>query len=63
VDSPFGRGVLRLAVDRYSYYMYTSDAKEIAEIESMLNKGFDYDQSIHRMIEYEEEQKKSENAS
>jgi hypothetical protein len=43
--------------------MYTSDAKEIAEIESMLNKGFDYDQSIHRMIEYEEEQKKSENAS
>lgn len=50
VDCPFGRGVLRLAVDRYSYYMYTSDAKEIAQIEGYLAEGMNYDQAIRKML-------------
>ena len=49
IDAPFGRGVARLAVDPYSYFAYTSDGKEVAEILAMVEKGKSYDQAIKEM--------------
>jgi conjugal transfer ATP-binding protein TraC len=52
IDSPFGIGVGRLLVDPYSYYVYTSSAKEIAEIESLVREGgLSYDKAIRKMVE------------
>ncbi|HPL64424.1 MAG TPA: TraC family protein [Syntrophales bacterium] len=50
MDTPFGMGISRLAVDPYSYYIYTSDAREIAEIESMVKEGMDYAGAIAEMV-------------
>jgi len=49
-DTPVGEGPLRLAVDQYTYYLFTSDAGEIAEIESMLERGMTYDEAIREMM-------------
>lgn len=49
-DTPFGAGVLRLAVDDYTYYLYTSKAAEIAEIEALVKDRMTYDAAIHEMV-------------
>lgn len=49
LDSPFGRGCLRLSVDDYTYYVCTSDAKEYAQIEQLVAQGNSYDQAIRIM--------------
>lgn len=36
-DTPFGYGVGRLIVNNYAYFVYTSDAKEIAKIEELVD--------------------------
>ena len=46
MDTPFGSGVGRLAVDPFSYYVFTSDASEIAEIEDMVDGGVSYEDAI-----------------
>ncbi len=46
----FGAGVVRLQIDPYSYYVYTSNPKEIAEIEQMVAQGMDYKEAIEEMI-------------
>ena len=46
----FGKGVARLMVDPYSYYIYTSNAKEISEIESMVSQGLSYEEAINEMV-------------
>ena len=46
----FGSGVVRLIVDPYSYYVYTSEPAEISEIEKMVKKGMSYDEAIREMI-------------
>lgn len=50
VQTPFGPGIVRLTVDPYSYYVYTSDAREIAEIENMVSEGVDYAEAIAIMV-------------
>jgi len=50
MDTPFGSGVSRLVVDPFSYYAYTSDADEIAEIESMVKGGLSYVEAIKAMV-------------
>ena len=50
MDTPFGQGVARLAVDPFSYYLYTSDAAEIAEIESLVDNGMSYGEAINEMV-------------
>ena len=50
MDTPFGQGVARLAVDPFSYYLYTSDAAEIAEIESLVDHGMSYGEAINDMV-------------
>ncbi len=46
----FGCGVCRLAVDRYSYYVYTSNPKEISQIESLVAQGKTYEEAIEYML-------------
>lgn len=50
MDTPFGFGVARLIVDSWSYYMYTSDVKEISEISSYVAGGMSYDEAISEMV-------------
>ena len=50
IDAPFGRGVARLSVDPYSYYLYTSAGDEVAEIEKMVDGGMSYDAAIREMV-------------
>lgn len=54
IDGPFGQGIIRLVVDPYSYYVYTSDAKETAKIEEMIKSGLTYNQAILKMLEEQE---------
>ena len=51
MDTPFGCGVSRLIVDPFSYYAYTSDADEIAEIETMVQGGLSYVEAIRAMVD------------
>ena len=50
MDSPYGKGVARLVVDPFSYYVYTSSAIEYSEIEAMVDRGMTYDQAIDEMV-------------
>jgi conjugal transfer ATP-binding protein TraC len=50
MDTPFGVGIGRLAVDPFSYYVFTSDASEIAEIETMVDSGVSYEDAIREMV-------------
>jgi conjugal transfer ATP-binding protein TraC len=51
MDTPYGQGVARLAVDPFSYYLFTSDAKEKAEIDYIVKQeGKDYAQAIEEMV-------------
>ncbi len=50
MDTPFGLGITRLVVDPFSYYIYTSDAAEVAEIDDMVNKGMTYAEAISKMV-------------
>jgi conjugal transfer ATP-binding protein TraC len=50
IDAPFGRGVARLSVDPYSYYVYTSSGDEVAEIDEMVDGGMSYDEAIREMV-------------
>ncbi len=47
----FGAGVVRLSADPYTYYMYTSNPKEIAEIEDLVSQGMSYKEAINTMIQ------------
>ena len=52
IDSPFGLGVVRLIVDRYTYYIFTSDPKETSEIERIAKtENVSYAEAIQRMVE------------
>jgi len=50
----FGSGIVRLVVDRYSYYLFTTNPSEVAEIEKMVREeGLSYEEAIERMVEKE----------
>lgn len=51
MDTPFGTGVGRLTVDPFSYYAFTSDAGEIAEIEDLVQGGMSYAEAIQIMVD------------
>jgi len=50
IDSPFGQGVVRLVVDPFSYWVYTSDAKEVSTIENMVASGMSYKEAIENIL-------------
>ena len=50
-DTPFGCGVARLVVNDYAYFVYTSNATEIAAIEVLVkNDGLTYHEAILEMV-------------
>jgi conjugal transfer ATP-binding protein TraC len=50
----FGCGIVRLVVDRYSYYLFTTKPDEVAEIERMVKEEeLTYEEAIQRMVERE----------
>lgn len=51
MDTPFGFGVGRLMVDPFSYYAFTSDGDEIAEIEELVQGGLSYADAIKAMVD------------
>jgi len=50
MDTPYGAGIVRLAVDAFSYYLFTSDAAEISEMDTMVAQGKTYREAIHEMV-------------
>jgi len=50
VDGPYGVGIVRLIVDPVSYFIYTSDPKEIAEIEQLIDSGYTTEEAIDEMV-------------
>jgi conjugal transfer ATP-binding protein TraC len=50
MDTPVGRGIVRLSVDDFSYYLYTSDADETSEIETMISGGMTPTEAINAMV-------------
>ena len=51
METPYGHGVVRLVVDPWSYYVYTSAGNEIAEIEQLVaENGGDYALAIEEMV-------------
>lgn len=50
MHTPFGKGIGRLVLDPFSYYAYTSDGEEVAEIESMVDGGLSYADAIRAMV-------------
>jgi conjugal transfer ATP-binding protein TraC len=56
MDTPMGTGVARLIVDPYSYYLFTSDAGENADIERLVRSGKTYSEALSVMVENAERQ-------
>lgn len=50
MHTPISRGVARLVVDPYNYYVNTSDARDITKIEQLVSEGMDYDQAIEKLV-------------
>jgi conjugal transfer ATP-binding protein TraC len=50
MDTPFGLGIARLTVDKFSYWVYTSDAGEIAKIDALVDQGYSYLDAINYLI-------------
>lgn len=51
IDSPFGVGVGRLVVDPYNYYVNTSSATEVQEIDDMIDGGMPVEDAIDAMVQ------------
>jgi conjugal transfer ATP-binding protein TraC len=50
----FGSGIVRLVVDRYSYYLFTTKPDEVAEIEKIVREeGLSYEEAIQKLVEKE----------
>ena len=46
VDSPTGRGIVRLVVSPHLYWLYTSSSGDNARLEELVSKGMDYLKAI-----------------
>jgi conjugal transfer ATP-binding protein TraC len=52
IDSPFGIGVTRLVVDPWTYWVNTSEAREVAAFEALINAGHTPLRSLELLVEY-----------
>jgi len=50
IDSPFGVGIGRLVVDPFNYYVNTSSADEVQEIDNMIDGGMPVEEAIDAMV-------------
>ncbi|MEM5854984.1 MAG: TraC family protein [Candidatus Aenigmatarchaeota archaeon] len=48
----FGCGVMRLMVDPYSYFIYTTNPAEVRLIEELVSEGRSYDEVISKLAEF-----------
>jgi conjugal transfer ATP-binding protein TraC len=55
IDSDIGQGVARLAVDPHSYWMYTSDGKDMARYNRLLKAGAGNAEAIHALASGQEQ--------
>ena len=51
IDSPFGVGIGRLAVDPFNYYTSTSSAEEVQEIDNLIDSGMAVEEAIDAMVQ------------
>jgi len=51
MDTPAGKGIGRLLVDPFSYYVFTSSPKEVDKIEQMVKGGMSYEKAIQVMLQ------------
>lgn len=49
MQTPVANGVARLIVDPYNYYINTSDARDIAKIDKLVDIGMSYDEAIEQL--------------
>ncbi|MGC9100086.1 MAG: TraC family protein [Caldisericum sp.] len=56
----FGEGVIRLVVDPYSYYVFTSNPAEIAAIEQLVSQGLSYEEAIDHLVSRSKNQNQKE---
>lgn len=52
-----GYGVLRLAVDKWLYYLFTTNPREVVAIEELLSKGLTIKEAIEVLVKEEEKWK------
>ncbi|MGK7345010.1 MAG: TraC family protein [Candidatus Nitrospinota bacterium M3_3B_026] len=57
METPGASGVVRLIVDPFSYYVYTSSAPEIAAVEQLVDEGMTYEQAIDELLRRKGEKK------
>lgn len=50
MDTPFGSGIVRIAEDPFSHYLYTSKGTENAEMEKMVAAGMTWTEAINEMV-------------
>jgi conjugal transfer ATP-binding protein TraC len=50
MSSPFGRGVGRLVFDPFNYLVNTSTPDEVAAIDSLVERGLDYEEAIDEIL-------------
>ena len=50
IDSPFGVGVGRLAIDPFNYYANTSTGSEVEEIDALIAGGLPVEEAIDEMV-------------
>ena len=50
METPFGSGVVRIAEDPFSHYLYTSKGTENAEMEKMVEAGMTWTEAINEMV-------------
>ena len=55
IDSTLGMGVARLIVDPHSYWLYTSDAKEVARYNALINHGLSPADAIEILVNGEDQ--------
>jgi len=53
LDTPMGKGVARLVVDRYSYWIYTSDPGDNARLRELLDRGLGHAEAVEKLAEVE----------
>jgi conjugal transfer ATP-binding protein TraC len=51
MDTPAGKGIGRLLVDPFSYFVFTSSPKEVDRIEEMVKGGMSYEKAIQVMLQ------------
>ncbi len=56
IDSPVGRGIARLLVDPFNYFLFTSDAKDNTKIEQLVSQKFSFAEAIEFLVAQKDKQ-------